>query len=87
MPQKLASDLVHTNEEFTKLKSGVVDDKTPRENPDHQSPGRSGLARPDMETWTVEELRKAARTLNLSAADSYDREQLIDALESATPRR
>lgn len=85
--RKLASDLMKTSEEYTKLKSTVSPDSTPRENPDHQSPGRGGLDRPTLESWTVEELRRAAETLGLSEADGTDRARLIQALENAGRRR
>lgn len=85
--RKLADGVATTNKEYVKMKSGLPDDMTPRENPDHMAPGGRGLDRPELEKWTVEELREMASALNLSeVSDSDDREALIDAIESTRPR-
>jgi len=85
MPDKLASSLIKTNSDYEKLKSGLPDDTTPRETPDHQSAGYRGLSKPELEAWTAEELYDYAQTLNLAdglAPD--DREGLMDAIEQSS---
>ena len=86
MAKKLADDLMHKNVEYTKLKRGLPDDVTPRENPDHQSPGRRGLQRPALESWTTPELRAAARELNLDPDEALTRSELIPALSRSVRR-
>lgn len=78
MPRKLADDLMHSNVEYTKLKSERPDDETPRENPDHQSPGRGGLSRPELEAWTTGEIRELASTLEIPGARSLARVELVE---------
>jgi hypothetical protein len=86
MNRKLADDFAKTNAEFEKLKSGRVDDETPREAPQRQAPGARGLRRPDLERWTTDELRSAAATLEIDGADALDREALIERLIAAERR-
>jgi len=73
MSRKLADDLIHKNSEYSKLKSDRPDDETPRENPDHQGPGRAGLARPELEAWTTQEIRDLASSLNIRDNQSRSR--------------
>ena len=84
--RKLADDLAATNAEFEKLKSSRLDDETPRENPQRQAPGARGLRRPELDTWTTDELRHAAAALRIDGADSLSREDLIDRLLAAERR-
>ena len=84
--KKLADEIAKTNQEYTKLKSRVPDDVSPRETPGHQGPGRRGLHRPDLDNWTTEELREAARTLNLSV-EGMNRERLVEAIVRAQQPR
>ena len=83
--RKLADDLAATNAEFEKLKSGRPNDITPRETPQRQAPGGSGVRRPDFAQWTTDELRSAAATLQIDEADSLDRGTLIERLVAADP--
>lgn len=87
MPKKLADDLMHTNEEYTKLKSSRPDDVTPRETPGNQAPGRRHLDRPELDTWTTNELREAATELNIHNATTLERAELIDSLVHAEQSR
>jgi hypothetical protein len=83
MPRKLADDFAKTNAEFEKLKSNRPDDETPREIPQRQAPGVSGLRRPDLDRWTTEELRAAAATLGVDNVDALGRDELIERLAAA----
>ena len=81
--KQLANDLVHTNKEFEKLKGSRVDtDKTPRETPSGQSPGRGGYSKQLFDEWTREELEKHAKGLGIDTEESSDREQLIELIGS-----
>ena len=81
--KQLANDLVHTNKEFEKLKGSRIDsDKTPRETPSGQGPGRAGYSKQLFDEWTREELEKHAKGLGIDADESSDREQLIELIES-----
>lgn len=91
MAKKLADDLIKSNTEYTKLRADRTDGESPREMPDHQSPGQRGLDRPEYNRWTIEELRATADKLNLGDTDGLDRKQLIERLneveQSRGPRR
>jgi len=87
MKRKLADDLARTSAEFEKLKSGRVDDETPRETPQRQAPGASGRRLPDFERWTTDELRSAAVNLEIDGAGALDRDALIERLLAAERRR
>lgn len=84
--RKLADDLAATNAEYEKLKSGRADDESPRENPQRQAPGARGLRRPELDTWTTEELRSAAARLEIENTNGLAREELIDRLLAAERR-
>lgn len=87
MPRKkLADDLMQSNEEYTKLKTANPPDVTPRENPDHQAPGNSGLTLPDLENWETDEVRQLARSLRIEDADNLDRGDLVTAVLEAGRR-
>jgi hypothetical protein len=83
----LADDLAATNAEYEKLKGSRRDDETPRESPQRQAPGGRGLRRPDLDRWSNDELRAAARDLRIDGADALDREALIECLIGAGDRR
>ncbi|HSN72072.1 MAG TPA: hypothetical protein VLT59_11210, partial [Steroidobacteraceae bacterium] len=76
MAKRRAEDLIHTNEEYEKLKSETGIDRAPRETPAQQAPGQRGLDRPELEAWTDEELRTATRALGVEDADMLDRDAL-----------
>ncbi|MGQ7844159.1 hypothetical protein ACUNV4_06770 [Granulosicoccus sp. 3-233] len=81
--KQLANDLVHTNNEYQKLKGSRLDsDKTPRETPAGQGAGRRGYSKQLFDEWTREELVTHARTLGLQADESSSREDLIEQIES-----
>ncbi len=81
MPDKLASDFVHTNAEYEKLKGSSPDGKTPRELPSAQGPGRTGYAREKFDEWTHEELLARANSLEIDVSDKPSREHIIDRLD------
>lgn len=83
MNRKLAEDMIRSNEEYTKLRGRLADGESPRGTLGGQVPGARGLRRPDLETWTTEELRSAASTLGVPDADGMRRDELIEALLSA----
>ncbi len=81
--KQLANDLVHTNKEYEKLKGTRLDtDKTPRETPSGQAPGRGGYSKQLFDEWTREELASHVESLGIDADDSSDREELIALIES-----
>jgi hypothetical protein len=85
MQKKLATDPMHTNQEYVKLRGQRPDDDTPRESSDHQSSGGRGLQR--LGAWTTSELREIAEGAHIEHADGMDRDELIDALVLAQVRR
>lgn len=83
MNRKLAENWITTNDEYSKLRG-----RGPWGTPFRRSfRGRAadarGLERPELETWTTEELRRAAATLGVPATDVMPREALVEALLSA----
>jgi len=80
MVKKLADDLVHTNAEYEKLKGETNTDKTPRETPSSQGPGRTGYDKQRYSEWTQEELTKQAERLAVKDAETLTREELVEAL-------
>lgn len=80
MNRKPAEDLIRSNDEYTKLRGRGP---SPRESPERRAPSARGLRRPDLETWTTEELRRAATTLGMPGADAMRRDELVEALLSA----
>lgn len=83
MPKKTANDLIHTNQEFEKLKKGSTDrDETPRETPGGQGPGRRGYDKAIFESWTYEELVEHAERLGVTTDTQISREALVELLES-----
>lgn len=82
MPKETADDLLHTNEEYEKLKTkhGPDSEHTPRETPDGQGPGRSGYGKPEFDRWTIEEIREHATRLGIDDAETMARDALIDAV-------
>lgn len=86
MTKKLTDDLIKKNVEYTKLKSDRPDGQAPRETPGRQQPGYGGLSRPDLESWTTEELYRLAAELEIPEPRSLSREALLDALPKASRR-
>lgn len=88
MANETANDLIHTNAEYEKLKSdGQGLEKTPRETPSGQGPGRSGYDKQLFAEWTSQELSDYAEKLGIDVS-SHDlsqesgREKLIASIES-----
>ena len=80
MPRK-DNDLIQDNTQFVKKRDRSADQKfEPRSDTPHQSPGRQGQRYPDLENWTLDELRQHARDLELAGAEGMEREDLIDAI-------
>ena len=83
MSKETAQDLIHTNAEYEKLKKGGTDrDRTPRETPAGQGPGRSGYDKQIYAQWTREELREQAGRLGLEPPEDATHEALVELLES-----
>lgn len=82
MVKKTSDSMIQSNEEYVKLRTQREPGQksTPREQPSQQMPGYKGYDRAQYAHWIDEELRDAARKLNISDADSLQREALIDAL-------
>ncbi|HEX6992689.1 MAG TPA: Rho termination factor N-terminal domain-containing protein [Gammaproteobacteria bacterium] len=83
MNRKLAEDMIRSNGEYTKLRGRPADGASPRGTPSLHASGARGLRRPDLETWTTEELRSAATTLGVPAAEEMRRDELVEALLAA----
>lgn len=89
MATKTSDSMIHSNEEYVKLRTQREPSvkSALREQPSQQMPGNKGHDRAKYENWIIEELRDTARKLNILAADSLQREELIDALLAAEDRR
>ncbi len=89
MATKTSDPMIQTNEEYVKLRTQREpgEKSTPREQPSQQMPGYKGYDRAQYAHWIDEELRDVARKLNISDADSLEREALIDALLAAEDSR
>lgn len=86
--RQLADDLIHTNSEYEKLKGSNSDsNRTPRETPGQQGPGRRGYDKAMFDEWTREELIAHAEGLDLKMGDSITREQLMDMIEARDATR
>jgi len=82
MPKSIATDLMHTNSEYEKLKKGGTDrNRTPRENPSSQGAGRRGYDKALYADWTINELRQQAERLEIAGYKELDRDRLITVLE------
>jgi len=82
MKGKPAENLVQWNEEYAKLRGRLHEAAWPIA-PAKRRAGAHGLGRHELETWTTEELRRAATTLGTPGADTMRRAELIEALLSA----
>ena len=83
MPKETASDLLHTNQEYEKLKTKHGDtDYTPRETPGQQGPGGRGYDKAMYANWTREELMDHLRTLEVGFDEGATHEALVELLES-----
>jgi hypothetical protein len=89
MVKKTSDSMIQSNEEYVKLRTQREPGQksTPREQPSRQMPGNKGHDRAQYAHWIDEELRDAARKLNILDADSMQREELIDALLEAEDSR
>lgn len=82
MAKDTSNDLLHTNQEYEKLKTKHGDtDYTPRETPGQQGPGGRGFDKALYEQWTREELMDHLRTLEVDFDDSATHERLLELLE------
>ena len=83
MPEDTASDLLHTNQEYEKLKTKHGDtDYTPRETPGQQGPGGRGYDKAMYANWTREELMGHLRTLEVDFDEGASHESLVELLGS-----
>ena len=83
MPKETASDLLHTNQEYEKLKTKHGDtDYTPRETPDGQGPGGRGYDKAIYANWTREELMDHLRTLEVDFEEDASHESLVELIGS-----
>ena len=82
MPRETASDLLHTNQEYEKLKTKHgTDDHVPRETPGQQGPGGRGYDKAMYANWTREELAGHLRGLEVEFDEDAPRERLVELLE------
>lgn len=80
-PEK-SNDFIHTNNEYEKLKKDSTDqNRTPRETPASQGPGRSGYDKQLFDEWTTEELAEYASKLGVTVDDGTTREDLLTGLK------
>lgn len=82
MDRKLADGVIESNTEYKKLRTQSRGE-TPRKPAAEPVPGRDGLRRPDLESWTHEELARAAEVLRLDGYAEMNRAELIEALLDA----
>ncbi len=88
MANDTAQDLLHTNQEYEKLKTKHGDtDYTPRETPGQQGPGGRGYDKALYEQWTREELVDHLRTLDVDVDEGASHEALVELLESRDATR
>lgn len=93
MANKTASDFIHTNSEYEKLKKGGNGrENAPRETPSGQGPGRSGFSKQLFDEWTREELMSYAQKLGIDIgsydpSDASERDRLIVTIESRDATR
>jgi hypothetical protein len=80
MERKLADGSIES--EYKKLRTQSRGE-TPRKPASEPMRERDGLGRPELESWTDEELWRAANVLDVEPAENMDREALIDALLDA----
>lgn len=82
MSKSIATDFMHTNSEYEKLKNGGTDrGQTPRGTPKSQGPGQRGYDKAFYADWTMPDLRRQAEQLDIDIAESVDRDKLIAILE------
>lgn len=76
-------DFIKSNNQQTKQQQGknFTSEFTAREQPSTQAPGKGGYAKPELESWTDEELQSHADSLNIQVSGN-DREALIEAIVS-----
>lgn len=81
--------MLKTNQEYVKLRTQREpgEKSTPREQPSQQMPGGQGHELAAFARWTDDELRDAARKLNISNCDTMERSELVHALTDAETRR
>lgn len=82
MDRKLADGLIESNAEFKKLRTQSRG-TTPREPGGAKFPGGGGMRRLELESWTREELERAADVLRIERRPGMDRAALIEALLEA----
>ena len=81
MTKDTASELLHTNQEYEKLKTKHGDtDYTPRETPGQQGPGGRGHDKAMYANWTREELMQNLRTLEVEFDEDASHETLSELL-------
>ncbi|GAA3969105.1 hypothetical protein [Allohahella marinimesophila] len=81
-------DFIKSGDQQTKLEKGknFNSEFTAREQPSTQAPGRGGYSKPELQSWTDEELKAHVKSLNIQLANNDDREALIDAIVSNSRR-
>ena len=74
-------DFIKSNQQQVKQQQGknFTSEFTAREQPSTQAPGRGGYSKPELQSWTNEELQAHVKSLNIDLSES-NREALIDAI-------
>jgi len=76
-----SNDLIETNEQFVKQRTTSQNREfTPRADSPQKDPGKAGRQYPNLESWSLEELRQHAGRLNIADAERLDREGVIEAI-------